>query len=329
MPIDSSRVTLGVAFDGRNPVPRLVAQARAAEAAGADSFWVSSHLFLRDPFTMAAAALGATARARATLMAVSPHLVHPVHLAMAAATLDELAPGRVVLCLGTGAPGDLAGAAVTPERPIRALRESVEIARLLLAGERVRYRGELFRIEDRALVTGRRGVPIFVAASGPQALELAGAIADGVVLSTASSVEFVRWSLDHVDRGAKGRAVHRAGLVFTMSAAHEADALGRFRRNLAVTFRGPHHAMNLRLAGLTLDQDAVRRAVAAEDWATAESLVTDAIVRGHTATGTPEQVRERLARYRDAGLDELVLAGMYSPEETSQALRVARDQSRP
>ena len=324
MPIDSPRATLGAAFDGRNPVPRLVAQARAAEAAGAESFWISSHLFLRDPFTMAAAVLGATVRAKAMLMAVSPHLMHPVHIAMGAATLDELAPGRVGLCLGTGAPGDLAGAAVTPERPIRALREAVEIARLLLAGDRVRYQGELFRIEDRALVTGRRAVPIFLAASRPQTLELAGAIADGVVLSTASSVEFVRWSLDHVHRGAKGRAVHRAGLVFTMPAAREADALARFRRNLAITFRGQHHAMNLQLAGLTLDQDAVRRAVAAEDWATAESLVTDAIVRGHTAAGTPEQVRDRLARYRAAGLDELVLAGMYSPEETAQALSAAR-----
>src|SRR5215475_8763439 len=117
---------LGVAFDGRNPLGVLREQAHAAERAGADTLWISSHLFLRDPFTSAAAVLTATTRVRVALMAVSPHVMHPVHMAMGAATLDELAPGRVVLCVGTGAPNDLADAGVVPQRPLAALRETVE-----------------------------------------------------------------------------------------------------------------------------------------------------------------------------------------------------------
>ena len=90
-------VEISVGCDGRNPVPQLIDQARTAEAAGAAAFWVSSHLFLRDPFTMASVVLAATARARVTLLALSLYVLHPVHMAMAAATLDELAPGRVML----------------------------------------------------------------------------------------------------------------------------------------------------------------------------------------------------------------------------------------
>ena len=315
---------LGVAFDGRNPLPVLVAQARAAEAAGADGVWVSSHLFLRDPFTIAAAVLAATTRAHAALLAMSPHVMHPVHMAMAAATLDELAPGRVVLCVATGAPNDLADAGVEPARPLRALRESVEVVRLLLAGEPVTYRGELFRVEGRRLGPGRHTVPIFLAATRPRTLELAGAIADGVLLSNASSVEFVRASLEHVARGACGRRLRHAGLVYASMADREADALGRFRRQLAITLRAPHHAENLRLAGATMDQEAVRRAVAREDWAAAEGLVGDDVVRRHTASGTPAQVRARLEAYRAAGLEELVLGGLYTPDETARAVSVAR-----
>jgi 5,10-methylenetetrahydromethanopterin reductase len=316
--------SLGVAFDGRNPLPALVEQARAAEAAGADTICVSSHLFLRDPFTVAAAVLAATARVHVTLMAVSPHVMHPVHMAMAAATLDELAPGRVALCVATGAPNDLADAGVKPARPLRALREAVEIVRGLLAGEPGAYQGELFRIAGRRLAPGRHAVPILLAASRPRALELAGALADGVLLSSASSVEFVRASLDHVARGARGRRLRRAGLVYASVADREADALGRFRRQLAITLRAPHHAENLRLAGARLDQEAVRRAVAGEDWAAAEALVGDEVVRRHTASGTPAQVRARLDAYRAAGLDELVLGGLYTSAETARAVAVAR-----
>ena len=319
--------SVGVAFDGRNPLPALVEQARAAETAGADAVWVSSHLFLRDPFTIAAAVLAATRRAHATLMALSPHVMHPVHMAMAAATLDELAPGRVVLCVATGVPDDLAGAGVEPARPLRALRETVEVVRLLLAGEPVTYQGEIFRIEGRRLGPGRHAVPLFLAAARPRTLELAGAIADGVVLSNASSVEFVRASLEHVARGARGRSLRRAGLVYASVADREADALGRFRRQLAITLRAPHHAENLRLAGAALDQEAARRAVAREDWAAAEALVDDEVVRRHTASGTPAQVRARLEAYRAAGLEELVLGGLSTPAETARAGGVARGQA--
>lgn len=314
---------LGVAFDGRNAVGVLAEQARAAEAAGAEAFWVSSHLFLRDPFSSAAVVLGATRTARAALMAVSPHVMHPVHIAMAAGTLDELAPGRVVLCLGTGAPGDLADAGVTPARPLRTLQESVEAVRVLLSGEPATYAGERFRLAGRRLATGRHAIPIYLAATRPRTLEMAGRIADGIVLSTASSVEFVRWSLDHVDRGARGRVLGRAGLVYAFAAARPVDALGRFRRQLAITLRAPHHATNLQLAGARLDQAAVRAALARDDRAAAEALVSDDTVRRHTACGTADELRARLEAYRGAGLDEVVLAGLYTPDETRATLAAA------
>lgn len=304
-------------------MPVLLEQARAAEAAGAVTFWASDHLFLREPFAMAAAALGATKRARVALMAVSPHVVHPVQIAMAAATLDELAPGRVILCLGTGAPRDLADAGIEPRHGVRALREALDIVRGLLAGEMVNHAGEVFKVHGRRLASGRRDVPIFLAASGPRTLEVAGATADGVLLSNASSVEFVRWALEHIERGARGRALVRAGLVYASVAEREADAFDRYRRNLAITLRGAHHALNVQLGGGRLDQAALHDAVAREDWPRAEALITDDLVRRHTACGTALRVRARIAAYRAAGLDEIVLGGLSDPLETSRTLAIA------
>ncbi|HXH84890.1 MAG TPA: LLM class flavin-dependent oxidoreductase, partial [Candidatus Tectomicrobia bacterium] len=101
-----------------------------------------------------------------------------------------------------------------------------------------------------------------------------------------------------------------------------------FRRQLAITLRAPHHATNLELAGARLDQAAVRAAVAREDWAGAETLVSDDTVRRHTACGTPDELRARLEAYRAAGLDEVVLAGLYTPDETRATLAAALGKDR-
>jgi 5,10-methylenetetrahydromethanopterin reductase len=305
-----------LATDGREAPEAFLAKVRAGEAGGAARMWVANHLFQRDPVTLAALALGASSRLPVSLMAMSPYSIHPVQAAMAAATLDEAYPGRVTLCFGVGAPADLDSVAIVASRPLKPMREAVEIARALLAGETVRYEGGTFKVRNRALANGARKVPIVLAASGPQMLELAGAIADGVLISAGTSVEFVRWCLDHVQRGAGGRKLRACGLVYSAVDAEREAAYARLRRMLAILLRGAHHAMNLELAGTVLDQAALRQAAARDDWAAAEALITPEVLARHAVCGTPAEVRARIAAYHAAGLDEVVLSG---PREGAQA----------
>ena len=135
-------------------------------------------------------------------MAMNPFTVHPVQLAMAAATLDEFHPGRVGLCLGSGAPADLTSVGIDNSRPLGALREAIQAVRALLAREVVTFEGETYQIKARQLVNGAPAIALTLAASGPKMLEMAGAEADAVLISAGTSVEFVRWSLDHVAQGA-------------------------------------------------------------------------------------------------------------------------------
>ncbi|MDP6344811.1 MAG: LLM class flavin-dependent oxidoreductase, partial [Alphaproteobacteria bacterium] len=205
---------LGVAFEGGEGAAELPGLARRAETGGADTLWLACHLFQRDPVVQAAMALSATERIGGALMAISPYVVHPVQATMAAASLNEHFPGRTILCLGAGAPGDLDAAGVARPRPLATLEESIDIARSLLAGETVAHRGERFQVGGRALETGAQAVPIVLAATGPGMLRLAGRRADGVLLSAATSVAFVRQSLATVAEAAQGRSPRRIGLVF-------------------------------------------------------------------------------------------------------------------
>jgi 5,10-methylenetetrahydromethanopterin reductase len=303
----SQRVS--VSADGRDPPAAFDAKVTAGEAGGAVQIWLANHLFQRDPVALAARVLGATARMKVALMAMSPFTMHPVQAAMAAATLDEYYPGRVTLCYGVGAPADLDSVGIAPAKPLRPMREALEISRALLEGETVTREGQAFRVRSRSLVTGQRRVPIVLAASGPQMLELAGASADGVLISAASSVEFVRWCMDHVRRGAAGRTVRASGLVYASVGANRAEAGARVRRMLAITLRGEHHRLNLELGGTRLDQEALRVAAARNDWAAAEALITEAVIERHAASGDAAGVRERFAQYHAAGLDEVVISG--------------------
>ena len=318
---------IGVGSESQHPVATIVEQVRAAEAGGASTFWLASHLFLRDPIATAALALGATSRIRVALMAISPYAMHPVHAAMAAGTLDEAYPGRVILCLGVGAPGDRAAAGIDNPKPVATLGEAIPLCRALLSGETVRHDGQIFRVTGRRLVNGTGRVPVMLAASGPQMLALAGRVADGVVISATTSVPFICWCLEHVDRGAAertaGRARHHA-LVMTSVAGQPADAHAKVRRKLGFVLRGAHHARNLQLAGTSLDQAALYAAYAAEDWPTVERLVDDGVVRNHAASGTPADVRAASQRYQAIGLDEVILIGADSPAEVRETLAAAR-----
>jgi 5,10-methylenetetrahydromethanopterin reductase len=317
----------GVALDGRETPEAARAFASIAEAGGARGLWISCHLFQREPAVAAAMALAATRRIGATLMAISPYAVHPVYAAMAAATLDEYFPGRVQLCLGVGAPKDLEAAGLAADRPLATLREAIEIARRLFTGDRIEFQGERFAVAGRALINAPRPIPIILAASGPQMLELAGRIADGVLISGGTSPGFVRWSLDHVRRGelAAGRTVRKAGLVYASVDDAESVAHDQLRRRLAFVLRGAHHARNIALAGSAVDQAALAAAFAAEDWHRVDALMSDAVMRCHTASGTPEQVRARFADYRDIGLDEIVVAGIATSDMLGRVLAAAID----
>lgn len=314
---------LSISSDGRDPAAAFLAKLAAGSKAGRRRIWIANHLFQRDPIALAGAALAADANIDVALMAMSPFTLHPVQLAMSVATLAEFYPGRVALCLGVGAPADLASVAVAADKPLGPMREAIHVTRAVLAGETVKFEGQSFSVRQRRLVNPAADVPIILAASGPKMLEMAGAEADGVLISAATSVEFVRWCLAHVAAGAKGRAVRRIGLVYGAVADEAAAAHQRLRRMLAITLRGAHHTQNLELAGNKLDQAALAAAVAAEDWPAAFGLISDRIVATHAASGTPSDVAARFSAYRSAGLDELVLSGVTDSQQLTGLIDAA------
>jgi 5,10-methylenetetrahydromethanopterin reductase len=161
-------------------------------------------------------------------------------------------------------------------------------------------------------------VPIILAATGPRMLALAGSQADGALISGTVSVPYLRQCLAQVSAESGGRTLTNCGLVYA-AVDGPSPAL---RRTLGFILRGAHHAPNIAAAGVTLDQEALCAAYAAEDWPAVDRLISPEVVAGHAACGDAGTVRARLEAYRDAGLDHVVLAGLAEPQEIADTLRI-------
>jgi 5,10-methylenetetrahydromethanopterin reductase len=316
----------GLSLDGSETPEAVRAIVKTADEANVSTIWLASHLFQREPIATAALALANTSNIRIALMAMSPYSVHPVYATMAAATLDEYFPGRVKLCFGVGAPRDLENAGLAAEHPLGTLREAIAVSRALLSGDSVNHQGQRFRVAGRRLAGGARQIPIFLAASGPRMLELAGAAADGVLISAATSPAFIRWTLDLVRKGeaAAGRSIQKTALVYVSTDADGRIARDRLRRTLGFILRGQHHQRNLAMAGTTLDQAALAAAYASEDWDTVNTIVNDDVVMHHSAAGTSTQVKAALASYASVGIDEIVAAGVNDQMHLKKVLEALK-----
>jgi alkanesulfonate monooxygenase SsuD/methylene tetrahydromethanopterin reductase-like flavin-dependent oxidoreductase (luciferase family) len=110
-------------------------------------------------------------------------------------------------------------------------------------------------------------------------------------------------------------------LAYAAVDSDEGKAHERLRRVLAILLRGSHHAENLRRAGSVLDQSTLNDAVQKEDWARAEAMITDDIVRRHAVSGQLDQVRARFAEYQAAGIDEVVIAGVRDATQISKIMQ--------
>jgi 5,10-methylenetetrahydromethanopterin reductase len=293
----------GVALAAHDAPPRVTGWARAAERAGLGSVWIIEDYFQPGAFALAGAAAAATERIAVGLGVVNPYTRHPALLAMEAAALAGIAGGRVVLGLGSSNRRWIEEQmGIAFRTPLAALRETVEIVRRLLAGERLTFRGRCFTVEDVALEWAPKAPPpVLLGVKGPQALRLAGEVADGVHCSALASPAHVR-RVRQTAAAARGDDFRVVAYVVTSVDDDGPRARAAVRPVLARYLGLLHGQSILEDAGLPADRtrpfrDALLRGAPAVD------LVDDAIIDAVAVAGTPDQCARQLARWAEAGLD--------------------------
>ncbi len=290
------------------PLPVIVRQVQLAESLGYDTAWITdTHLVCRELWVTLTACAAATSRIRLGPGITVPHTRHVSVTASAIATLHELAPGRLVLGVGTGgSASETMGLSVAKTARVATLESMAHALKHLLRGESIRLdTGTDARL---AWLPQPVDIPLYLAGSGPRMLDAAGRLGDGAIMYSGVAPWLLEAALACVHAGAQaaGRAPADVDIAIwapTSIASDRALARDHVRGRVASALR---HAFPVRWS--PEDQaviDQVRAAYDSYQHATAASkhrlLVTDRFVDLMALAGSPEDVREQVQRVAAVG----------------------------
>ncbi|WP_205528689.1 LLM class flavin-dependent oxidoreductase [Desertimonas flava] len=282
-------------------VAEFVALARRAEAAGFDQIWVSNDLYLRSAPVLLTAAASATERIGLGVGIMNPYSVHPVEIAMMAATLDEASAGRFLLGLGAGAEEFLGWAGLDRPQPVARTRDAVTRIRALLAGEREGTSLDYLRFDASP-------VPIYLGAMSPRMLAVAGEVADGA-LPLLFPPEHFPTARAQIVAGAEAAGRDPAGIdvaaCIWVSVDDDRDAARAALAEKIAYYGASFAPYLLERAGLSLDDFVpIQLALQEHGIDAARRLVTPQMLRLGIA-GTPTDVIERCESLMATGVEHL------------------------
>jgi len=328
------------ARDHDGQAPRHTLQvAHAADAAGVDAIWVSEDPEGWDAFAVLSAIAAVTERAELGTSVTSPYPRHPNLLAASVATLDQLSGGRAILGLGRGQAEwhrDALGS--NTGEPLALLDETVA---LLRQWWRAPHRATSpddghFQVRnwERVIHPHRAQVPVYLAAAGPRALDLAGVISDGVIFNAQTSNDFLRQAIPRVRAAAIAAGRDPTELAFVLHTRVavvstpdvERRAIDRGKNLLALVSTLPAmdrlvHTEDFNVPALLDDVRATMRTRATlaagggfaalrrnGDLTAARALIPDDLIRHLGIIGPLPVVRERLRALDELGVTHVAVA---------------------
>ena len=290
----------------------LVTVLAEVEQAGVDHVWVPfGPPWSPDLLTVLAAAAVRTTHLKLGAAIVPVYSRHPVLLALQALSLGDLAPQRLRLGLGIGAP-ELAKRVygVEMESPLSYLREYIQVLRPLLHQGEVHHQGHFFTA-DIALPTSTQ-IPIFMAALGPAAFRLAGELADGVLPFLCPIPYLLNTALPALHEGASAAGRLRPPIV-----AHVPVALTEDR---ATAFQVGRQAFTAHTT-----YPFYRKMFVAAGFSTQEiETVSDTFVERLLVFGSVSQIKDRLLELLGRGIDELTIGPVWVSDAAQERSRLAQ-----
>jgi 5,10-methylenetetrahydromethanopterin reductase len=310
----SSEGRVAMYLQDKHPIREGMEYARYAESRGFEAVWQAESRLVREATVPMAAYAAVTERIKIGSGVVNNWTRNVGLLAATFSTLDDLAPGRILLGIGAWWDPLAAKVGITRTKPLQAMRETVEVSRRLLAMERVTFHGEFVDVEDIEIdiVHGDRSpkdVPIYIGATGMKMMELAGEIGDGVVLNYMVSPLYNKQAMDALGTGAarSGRTaedIDRPQLVVCSLDEDREVALDRARELLTQYLGQQPHIMKASGVDPGLIEEigkVITWPAGPEEIRKTMKLVPDDAVQMISAAGTADECRAKVREYVDAG----------------------------
>ncbi len=307
-----SRVALYL--QDKHPLRDAMGHVRYAEERGFEAVWQAESRLVREATVPMAAYAAVTETINVGSGVVNNWTRNVGLLAATFVTLDDLAPGRILLGIGAWWDPLASKVGISRRKPLQAMRETVEVTRRLLAMEQVTFHGDFVDVDDVRIdvVHGDRSprrIPIYIGATGVRMLEVAGEIGDGVLLNYLVSPDYNSRALEALGEGAAraGRTLHeidRPQLVVCSLDEDREAALDRARELVTQYLGQQPHLMKASGVDQSL-LDEIGRVLTwpagPEEIRRAAGLVPDEVVQLITASGTADECRAKVRQYMETG----------------------------
>ncbi len=291
-----------------------IAIAAYAEQQGFDAVWQAESRLVREATVPMAAYLASTSRILVGSGVVNNWTRNTALLASTFSTLDDLAPGRVLLGIGAWWDPLASKVGIHRNKPLQAMHETVEAVRALFSCEPVTYNGEFVHLNGAQLdyVHSERRtkhIPIYIGATGMKMMELAGEIADGVLLNYLVSPSYNEMAMEHLAIGGKrvGRDLEeldRPQLIVCSLDEDRQRAIDAARL-LVTQYLGqqPHIMAASGVPKALIEEIGEKLSWPAthEQIEKASRLVPDEVVQSITASGNVEDCRAKVDEYIEKG----------------------------
>ncbi len=163
---------------------------KLAEDSGFDYTWITDHYNNRNVYSMLTILALKTRTIKLGPGVTNPYHISPALTASAIGTINEISGGRAVLGIGAGDKVTFERIGISWEKPLKRMREAVEIIRQLTEGKAVKYDGEIFKFNGAKLGFKPGSIPIYIGAQGPKMLQLAAELGDGVLINASRRRDF-------------------------------------------------------------------------------------------------------------------------------------------
>ncbi len=289
-------------------IERLVTYARMAENRGLRNFLVTESL--TDSLAIAQHIASKTSRIQVGTGITNIYLRHPLLAALHALAIDQIAPGRMLLGLGTSHVPTNKAYGIAMDKPLTTLREYVSTIAQVLQGKSEKV-AQMTAARGLSVPKAGRKIPIYVAGISPKSVVLTGELADGS-LPLNYAPHGLQEVVDGIAQGAQkaGRSAADVTIALIMHCcvcADRAVALRSVKRTLAVYGRMPFYSRLFAQQGYQKEADEITAGWAKGDVNAAAAAVSDQMAEQIAAMGTAKECQKKVEEFEKAGASYVIL----------------------
>jgi 5,10-methylenetetrahydromethanopterin reductase len=292
-----------------------------AEKLGYDSIWITDHFNNRNVYVSLSFIANYTDQIKLGPGVTNPYLIHPIITAQSVASLNEVAPGRVLCGIGAGDKTTLEMLGIKMKSPLTAMRESVELIKKQIDREKGAYEGKMFRAlpGSRFNFKVKSGIPIYIGAQGPKMLQLAGEIGDGALIN-ASHPDDIERAVGLISKGA-AKAVKTmedidvAAYTSFSIADKKKEAMKSVVPVVAYIVAGSPPFI-LEKHGISVEKaDTIKSELANRNWGKAFGAVEPGMIDAFSICGDPDQCTEKINELFKTGVNHFITGSPLGPHK--------------